>query len=49
METFLEKIKLSIVAVLVSTFLPGVLVMAQVQSAAVTGGRVEGVFYGQKA
>jgi para-nitrobenzyl esterase len=34
---------LSIVAVLISTFLSGVLVMAQVQSAAVTGGRVEGV------
>jgi len=43
METFLKKLKLSVVAALVSTFLSGVLVMAQVQSAAVTGGRVEGV------
>jgi para-nitrobenzyl esterase len=43
METFLKKLKLSVVAVLTSTFLPGLLVMAQVQSAAVTGGRVEGV------
>ncbi len=39
----MKKMKLSIVAVLISTFLSGVLVMAQVQSAAVTGGRVEGV------
>ena len=39
----MKKLKLSIIAVLISTFFSGVLVMAQVQSAAVTGGRVEGV------
>ncbi len=43
METFLKKLKLSIVAVLISIFSSGVSVMAQVQNAAVTGGRVEGV------
>ena len=39
----MKKLELSIIAVLISTFFSGVSGMAQVQSAAVTGGRVEGV------
>jgi para-nitrobenzyl esterase len=46
LETFLKKRELSIIAVLISTFLSGISGMAQVQSVAVTGGRVEGVLAG---